>query len=236
MNLPSSRKFLLILLAVAVVCWVFGKKNRFGPLSGLFAEYEQIQRIKQAKDPAQRERLIAQLEAMPEKIHNFHSRWLNIHEVFPYECWTDEGYDPARSTVPRDLQLLAATSYGIADIENGGFHQFFGNSTGVFAPEMVEFFERSKDPEAAEEIREAMAFFGEKFPRSQKERQRIIAEYKGDAQEALDPSSPVEGNTADDDTSDDGWRMTELGDRWLRQVCGIKDLRTPCPLASQTKP
>jgi len=233
MNVPSFWKFGLILLAVAVVCWVGKKANRFGPLAGLFAEYEQIERIRKAKDPAERERQIAELEKMPEKIHSFYSRWLNIHDIEPFDCWTDEGYDPSRSKVPRDIQLLAATSYGTADIENGGFHQFFSNSTGVFAPEMVEFFERSKDPEAAAEIRKAMAFFGEKFPRSREERQRIIAAYKGDAQEALDPSTPANVEPEDLNLPDDGWRMNELGNRWLRDVCGIKDLRTPCSVTPQ---
>jgi hypothetical protein len=237
MNLSSSRKTLVLVVLITAFCWWLAKRSSFGPLAGLFVETEQIERIRAAKDPADRERQIAKLEAMPEKIHSFHSRWLNIYGIDPGECWSDDGYDPSRSSVPRDIQILAATVYGTADIENGGFHQFFSNSTGVFAPEMVEFYERSKNPEAAAEIRKAMAFFGGKFPRSQKERQRIIAEYKGDAQEALDPSTPAEGKpAAEETTGDDGWKMNELGDRWLREVCGIKDLRTPCPVVSNPPP
>lgn len=234
MKLPWTQRILLVLLGVATLCWIVDKRKSFGFFAGLFAEYEQIERIRAAKDPKDRERQIAKLEAMPERIHCFHSRWLNIYDVDCSECWTDAGYDPSRSSIPRDIQILDATAYGVADIDNGGFHQFFSNSTGVFAPEMVEFFERSKNPEAAARIRKAMAFFGEKFPRSREERQRIIAAYKGDAQEALDPSTPSDEQVESDEPDD--WRMNELGDRWLREICGIKDLRTPCPVVSNPPP
>ncbi len=237
MKLTWSQRILPILFVVGAICWFVEHRKTMGPLGGLFAEFEQIERIRAAHTPRERELLIAQLEVMPERIHSFHSRWLNIYAVEPFECWTEDGYDPSRSPVPRDIQLLAAAVYGIAEIDDGGFTQFFSDSAGGYAPEMVEFFERSGNAEAAARIRKAMAFFGKDFPRSQEARKRIIDEYKGNADDALDPETSGEDESAAlDRVTSDGWKMDELGNRWLREVCGIKDLRTPCPVVSNPAP
>jgi hypothetical protein len=44
------------------------------------------------------------------------------------------------SQVPRAVGLLYTTAFCQVEVCNGGLHQFFGNSTGILAPEAVEGF------------------------------------------------------------------------------------------------
>ncbi len=119
-----------------------------------------------------RDSYIRELEKVPPFRRSFFERWIFIHMSFDsFRGWSDSGYDPSLSPFPRDVQLLAATDYGKSDIENGGFHQFFYNHTGNFAPEMVEWFTRAGFSKAALAVSDAMAVFGKEFPRSQSERQ-----------------------------------------------------------------
>lgn len=121
----------------------------------------------------------------------------------------------------------------MADINNGGFHQFFTNSTGVFAPEMIEWFERAELPKAAAIVREAVAVFGPDFPRSQEKRQEFLARFPGETREEFDPFVTLDDRFYDalaDTTFDDAC------DRWLREVCGIDDLRTPPRRTTKTDP
>ena len=105
-----------------------------------------IERIRAAPSAEERSRLISELEKLPVKFHPFYSRWIAINDADPFHCWTDNGYNPSLSDCPRDIQILDATDYGKSDIDNGGFHQFFSNSTGVFAPEMIEWFDTQDSP------------------------------------------------------------------------------------------
>ncbi len=64
----------------------------------------------------------------------FYEEWQRKHDVYPYDCWTDDGYDPSRSNVARDIQLLAGMDYGKSDIDNGVFRQFFHKGMGFLRP------------------------------------------------------------------------------------------------------
>jgi hypothetical protein len=195
-------------------------------------ELELIEQVKAASSPEERSRLISQLEQLPVKIHPFYSRWCAINDVDPFHCWTEDGYDPSLSDCPRDIQLLAATDYGKSDIDNGGFHQFFSNGTGVFAPEMIEWFERAGLAESASVMKEATAVFGQRFPRSQAVRREFLASFKGDKRADWDPfyrmddrfyaSLPYDKKVFD-----------AAADRWLREVCGMKSLHDT--LAGRTR-
>ena len=220
------------LLVLSAGC---GKKKEADPLESLgkligSEEHVVIGRIRSAATPEEREKQIRELEALPVKIYPFHSRWSVIHDVSSFDGWTDEGYDPSAGKGPRDIQMLEATGYGISDIENGGLHQFFGNSTGAFAPEMVEWFERAGLPQAAVLLKQAMAKFGEPYPRSQQARQKFLDSIPWESREKSDPFRDLDGPFYDA-VHEEGRDFDTLADRWLTDVCGIKDLRTPPPAA-----
>jgi hypothetical protein len=146
-----------------------------------------------------------------------------INNVQPFECWTEVGYDPSRSDVPRDIQLLWATSYGKADIDNGGFHQFFTNGTGVFAPEMVEWFDRAELNDTAAIVRSAIAVFGDTYLRSQTARQHFLQGFVGKSRAEWDPfysmDDPFYASLPYDTKEFD-----KAANRWLRETCGVETL------------
>ena len=158
----------------------------------------------------------------------FYQQWVWKHDVFSYEGWTDEGFDPSLSNVPRDIQLLSAMDYGKSDIDNGGFHQFFGNGTGVFAPEMVEWCERSELHDIADLIRRAMRTLADDdYPRSQVDRKRLLKKFpmRG-SREQWDPFHELDLKFYEL-LSNNGSRYDDAADQWLREKCGITQLDDP---------
>lgn len=218
--------------AIAAVLFVILTSRNRGPSTMLGDEYQLIEEIRAAKSDIQREQLTAKLADTPVRIYPFHSRWMLINDVQPFDCWTDSGYDSSLSDLPRDIQILAATTYGKSDIDNGGFHQFFSNGTGTFAPEMIEWFERSELHEAAKILKDAIAVFGEEFPRSQRARNDFLSKFPGNSREEWDPFYAMDHKFYD--SLPYGQNVFDLAaDRWLRDACGVNKLNQR--LDSRTK-
>jgi hypothetical protein len=78
-----------------------------------------------------------------------------------------------RSVIPQ-LGHLFAAHWCQSEVCNGGFHQFFWNSTGVLAPEAVNGFIALGLPDCAAIIKDAMAFFGPNYPREQSKRIEVL--------------------------------------------------------------
>ena len=184
-------------------------------------EFALIRGIRSADSAEKREDLIAELEATPTKIYEFYSRWLGIYEVGPDgRCWSDNGYDPSRSEVPRNIQLLALSVYGLSTICNSGFEGFFSGGTGTFAPEMIEWLQRAGLPEAARQMREASSLFGDNYPRSDAERQEYLTQFGKENGFQANPFASIEGpNFCDPEY------YKAAANSWLRDVCGITNLR-----------
>ena len=67
--------------------------------------------------------------------------------------------------VLRELGLLYAAHFCQSEICNGGFTQFFSNSTGVLAPETVEGFVAIGQAKVANVVRRAMSTLGSPYLR-----------------------------------------------------------------------
>ncbi|WP_164512740.1 DMP19 family protein [Caulobacter vibrioides] len=74
------------------------------------------------------------------------------------------------SAVPTPSKHLLATHWLQSEVHNGGFSQFFSNSTGVLAPEAVAGFRAIGMPRSADLVEEAMAWLGPSYPRDRDER------------------------------------------------------------------
>jgi hypothetical protein len=61
-------------------------------------------------------------------------------------------------------RALLALHWCVGEVSNGGFDQFFLNSTGLLAPDAVEGFRRIGMPEAADLVTRARAIFAERPP------------------------------------------------------------------------
>jgi hypothetical protein len=96
---------------------------------------------------------------------------------------------------------------------------------------MVEWFERAGLPQAATVLKQAMAKFGDPYPRSQEARQKFLDSIPWVSREESDPFRDLDGPFYDA-VEEEGRDFDTLADRWLIDVCGIKDLRTPPPGAA----
>lgn len=220
-------KFALVFIATLGVL-ILIKKSPFFLMKDLWVETNLIQEINEAASPEEKTRLINKLEDLPVKVHSFSSRWMGIHAVRSPGAWDDEGFDHRRTQTPRDIELLAGVSYGVSDIYNGGLHQFFINGTGGMAPEMVEWFERADLQKSAAILKEAMAVFGEAYPRSQEARNNFLEKFPGDTREEWDPFDEMDGPFYES-LNEDGKTFDDHADRWLRETCGIQSLHDELP-------
>jgi len=76
--------------------------------------------------------------------------------------------------IPEHAGLLFATHHAYWEMGNGGFSQFFLNSTGVLAPEAVRGFRLLGMPRSSEIIERAMSHFGRVYPRGRDERNALM--------------------------------------------------------------
>ncbi|HEX4487640.1 MAG TPA: DUF4375 domain-containing protein [Terriglobales bacterium] len=89
-------------------------------------------------------------------------------------------------SVPRSAGLLFAAHFCRSEICNGGFHQFFWNSTGILAPEAIEGFREIEQSQIASLIESALALFGSPYPRDREGRQRRLSQVAQGSLDALD--------------------------------------------------
>lgn len=82
---------------------------------------------------------------------------------------------------------LFAAHWCQAEVCNGGFHQFFHNTTGVLAPEAADGFEAIGLNDLAALVREAMELFGQPYPREREKRINILDRIPGETRKEWDP-------------------------------------------------
>jgi hypothetical protein len=82
---------------------------------------------------------------------------------------------------------LFAAVWCSSEIENGGFHQFFYNSTGILAPEAVDGFGAIGLKGCARPLCRAMRFFGESYPRDRARRLKRLPKRSGESRKEWDP-------------------------------------------------
>ncbi len=87
---------------------------------------------------------------------------------------------------------LFAINWCQSEVCNGGFHQFFTNSTGVLAPEALAGFRSVGLRDCGELLKEAMAFFGEPYPREREIRIERLRKRKGKSRKDWDPFNKLD--------------------------------------------
>jgi hypothetical protein len=111
-----------------------------------------------------------------------------------------------RAVKPMAGHLFAA-HWCQSEVRNGGFHQFFGNPTGILAPEAVAGFAAIGIFEWAEILAEAMTFFGTPYPRERNKRMSMLPRGPG-KRECWDPFYQLDERFY-------SW-LRHDGDRWAR--------------------
>lgn len=89
--------------------------------------------------------------------------------------------------IPEAAQNLLAAHWCQSEVCNGGFEQFFENSTGVLAPEAAAAFDTIGMPELGALVRRAAAFFGSDYIRDRSRRIEILDRHKETHPVAPDP-------------------------------------------------
>jgi hypothetical protein len=110
--------------------------------------------------------------------------------------------------MPEHAGHLFAVHWCISEVCNGGFHQFFCNSTGVLAPEAVAGFKAVDMPKTAELVAEAMARLPQPYPRDRFERQEALdgLEPELDDDDWKSPFDDLDGRFFDlYDSENGGW-------------------------------
>jgi hypothetical protein len=82
---------------------------------------------------------------------------------------------------------LYAANWCQYEVCNGGFHQFFSNTTGLLAPEALEGFRAIGAVEWAEILAEAMKHFGAPYPRDRDDREEFLPKRQRRPREEWDP-------------------------------------------------
>jgi hypothetical protein len=100
-----------------------------------------------------------------------------------------DGPEEFRSTydsAPKISGLMFAAHFCQSEVCNGGFGQFFSNSTGVLAPEAVEGFRRIGQPQVAAVVESAMELLGAAYPRDRDAREERLPRLPKGALDVLD--------------------------------------------------
>lgn len=119
------------------------------------------------------------------------------------------------SAVPFEKGHLFAVHWCQSEVRNGGFHQFFSNSTGVLAPEAVTGFRVLGLAESSALIQKAMTFFGSKYPRERSTRNEMLDEYAKEHEPAWDPFTELNDRFYDLLRSENGG-FEVVADRYAR--------------------
>jgi Domain of unknown function (DUF4375) len=114
------------------------------------------------------------------------SYWNLVEPVFSSIDFTDsERFAASTAGVPREVVLLYATHFCLSEVHNGGFLQFFWNSTGLIAPEVVDGFVAFGMPQMAALVRTAAAALGSPYPRDRDSRWDALLQASGRSQRDL---------------------------------------------------
>lgn len=83
-------------------------------------------------------------------------------------------FDAQFEKISEKQKALLASHWAQSEIRNGGFCQFFTNSTGVLGLEAVEGFRAMGMNRCADIVSTALGVFGDTYPRNRSEREAIV--------------------------------------------------------------
>ena len=83
-------------------------------------------------------------------------------------------YGDSMETLNAEQRILYITQALEMEVNNGGFAQFFFNSSGMFGNELVSSFEKIGAMKTAEICKKAISIYGDKVPNDRDEREEIL--------------------------------------------------------------
>jgi hypothetical protein len=120
---------------------------------------------------------------MPQQISSY---WDLVEPLFNRIDIDDpEKYFVSITGVPRPVLLLYAAHFCLAEVHNGGFLQFFWNSTGLIAPESIDGFGAIGMPRLCSIAKAASDLLGSPYPRDRNERWDALLKASGRSERHL---------------------------------------------------
>jgi hypothetical protein len=110
--------------------------------------------------------------------------WLPLNKSWDADPGEFESAFANASPIAADLY---AAHWCQSEVCNGGFHQFFYNTTGILAPEAWRAFQRMGADQWAGLLEKAIVFFGEPYPRDRSERLNLLPKSEGRKRVEWDP-------------------------------------------------
>lgn len=109
------------------------------------------------------------------------SYWNAIEPIWDSINFYDgvETYLASIAPLDRRLVLLYAAHFAYSEIGNGGFQQFYWNSTGAIAPETIDGYRLIGMPELAALVERSSALLEFPYPRDRQLRQRVLFRASG---------------------------------------------------------
>jgi hypothetical protein len=120
-------------------------------------------------------------------VETIRSYWDVVEPVFEsIDLSDEESFFSITAFMPRPVVLLYASHLCLSELNNGGFLQFFWNSTGFIAPEAADGFMAIGMPKLASLVRTTSAPFGYPYPRDRHERWDALLMASGRGQSDLE--------------------------------------------------
>jgi Domain of unknown function (DUF4375) len=109
--------------------------------------------------------------------------WLSLNY-----SWDDgpEGFLRLFRSVRPEVGNLYAAHWCQSEVCNGGFYQFFFNTTGLLAPEALDGFRAIEAIDWAEILVESLTFFATPYPRERRDRLTVLLAQERDQFHELD--------------------------------------------------
>jgi len=122
--------------------------------------------------------------------------WQLVEPVWDSLVQWDEipAFQSAFAATEASARTLFGAHWLYSEVCNGGFHQFYWNSTGVLAPEAADAFAAIGMPRTAEIVRRTISWFPTPYPRNRESRIELL-----DSHAELHPDSPDPFSSFDDE-------------------------------------
>jgi len=93
--------------------------------------------------------------------------------------WDDvSAFQAAFRSTDAAVRTLFAAHWLYAEVSNGGFLQFYWNSTGILAPEAQQAYVALGMPLTAGIVQQSMSWFPEPYPRERAARMKLLAPFE----------------------------------------------------------
>jgi hypothetical protein len=114
--------------------------------------------------------------------------WDPLMEVWNDQPCADEPeFEPWFHGLTEIQQILFPTHWVCCEVYNGGFYQYFTNTTGYHALEAVIGFQKLGMDDVAQIVQRAIDVFGSEFPRNRESRESFLLKFDGAERSEWDP-------------------------------------------------